>query len=219
MFVKSHKFFFNLIILSEMIAKSVLKVQSKPHLVTAALSAFVLSFVAARIFTTFFPSTVIITNGIHIHHFWYGIALLAVGGWIGISYDNKEADLVGAIIYGAGGGLIADEVGLLLTFGNYWTTLTYTIVTSFLAFITVMVIIIKYGKVIEEELAEYLRSKFSLYIAILLFAISIAFTTETTNLVVITISIVLTIVSLAIIVIHVLMRRYRKASANAAKSS
>jgi hypothetical protein len=50
-----------------------------------------------------------------------GIALLAIGGWLGISYDDKETNRVASILYGAGGGLIVDEVGLLLTFNNYWT--------------------------------------------------------------------------------------------------
>ena len=192
--------------MNEMVANSVPKPQMKPHLVTAALSAFVLSFIAARAFTTFFPSTVVITNGIHIHHFWYGIAFLAIGGWIGIGYNNKETDLLAAVLYGAGGGLIADEVGLLLTFGNYWTTLTYSAVTVFLAFITVLIIISRYRKVIETELVEYLRSKISLYLAAFLLAVSIAFTTETNNFAIIATSVSLTIASTIILIIHLLQR-------------
>jgi hypothetical protein len=61
----------------------------------------------------------LITSGIHIHHFWFGIALVAVGGWLGISYNDEETSRVASILFGAGGGLIVDEVGLLLTFGNY----------------------------------------------------------------------------------------------------
>lgn len=189
-----------------MTSNSMMPFQTKPHLVTAALSAFILSFIAARAFTTFFPSTVIITNGIHIHHFWYGIALLAIGGWIGISYNNKETDLVAAVIYGAGGGLIADEVGLLLTFGNYWTNLTYTAVIAFLSLIAVLIIIIRYRLTIETELAEYLRSKISLYLAIFLLAVSIAFTTETTSFAVTATSVSLTLASIVIIVIHMVQR-------------
>ncbi len=91
-------------------------IQPRAHLSTTALVSFILSFVASRTFTTFFPSTVLVSNGVHIHHFWFGIALLAIGGWLGINYTDKDTDHLAAILYGAGGGLIADEVGLLLTF-------------------------------------------------------------------------------------------------------
>jgi hypothetical protein len=92
--------------------------QPRAHLAAIALLSFMVAFAAARVFTTFFPSAVLIGNGIHIHHFWFGIALLAVGGWLGISYNDKDTDRLAAILYGAGGGLIVDEVGLLLTFGE-----------------------------------------------------------------------------------------------------
>jgi hypothetical protein len=42
--------------------------------------------------------------------------MLAVGGWLGISYNNPRVDRVAAIIFGAGGGLIGDEAEILLTF-------------------------------------------------------------------------------------------------------
>jgi hypothetical protein len=77
--------------------------QPKAHLATIALISLILSFIIARTFTTFYPSIVLVSNGIHVHHFWYGIVLLAIGGWLGISYDDKEVTLVAAILYGAGG--------------------------------------------------------------------------------------------------------------------
>jgi hypothetical protein len=199
-----------------MTANNAAKLQPRPHLVTAALSAFVFSFIAARTFTTFFPSTVLITSGIHIHHFWYGIVLLAVGGWIGISYNNKETDQLGAVLYGAGGGLIVDEVGLLLTFGNYWTSLTYTFLTIILAFVGVLLIISRYRQIIEADLFDFLRSRFGLHLGVFLLAISIAFTTETSNLVVTVTSITLTAVSIILIIFHIFQRfkKYSKRSSN-----
>jgi len=50
--------------------------QPRAHLATIALISFIASFTVARLFTTFYPSTVLVTNGIHIHHFWHGLALL-----------------------------------------------------------------------------------------------------------------------------------------------
>jgi uncharacterized membrane protein len=135
----------------------------------------------ARLFTTFFPSTVLVTNGIHIHHFWYGIALLAVGGWLGISYDDKEISRVASILYGAGSGLIVDEVGLLLTFNNYRTGLTYTFMVIFLAFILVLMFFYRYRRIVVDEISEFIGSKVSLYVGVFLAAVSVAFIIQTDN--------------------------------------
>jgi len=202
----------------KMSANSVPRLQPKPHLVTAALTAFLISFIAARVFTTFFPSTVIITGGVHIHHFWIGIALLAVGGWIGISYNDKETDLVAAVLYGAGGGLIIDEVGLLLTFGNYWTSLTYTVLAIILAFAAVLLVISRYRKVMESDLLGFLRNRISLYLGVFLLAVSIAFTTETNNFAVTAASVAISVISVIIIIIH-LTRGSKKAFKATSKSN
>lgn len=201
----------------KMSANSVPRFQPKPHLVTVALTAFLISFIAARVFTTFFPSTVIVTSGIHIHHFWFGIALLAVGGWIGISYNDKETDLIAAVLYGAGGGLIIDEVGLLLTFGNYWTSLTYTVLAIILALAAVLLVISRYRQAIESDLLGFLRNRISLYLGIFLLAVSIAFTTETNNFAVTTASLAISVISVIIIILH-LARGSKKAFRATAKS-
>jgi hypothetical protein len=67
----------------------------------------------ARSFTTLYPETHLLGGGFHIHHFWYGLSMPAVGGWLGISYDHERISRAAAISFGAGGGLIGDEVGLL----------------------------------------------------------------------------------------------------------
>jgi hypothetical protein len=189
-----------------MASNSGARFQPKPHLVTAALVSFIISFITARVFTTFFPSTVLIASGIHLHHFWFGIALLAIGGWIGISYNDKETDLLAAVLYGAGGGLIVDEVGLLLTFGNYWTSLTYTSLAIILAFVAILLVISRYRQTIETELLVFLRNRISLYLGVFLLAVSVAFVTETNNLAVTAIATALTIASIVIIIIHFAQR-------------
>jgi hypothetical protein len=156
----------------------------------------------ARTFTTFFPSTVLFSSGIHIHHFWFGIALLAVGGWLGISYNDKETDRLAAILYGAGGGLIVDEVGLLLTFGDYWTDLTYGFFVVFLAFIAVLILFYRYRHIIVTELAEFVSHRISLYAGVLLEAVAIAFILETSNFLVAAISGGLTIAAIIMIVTY-----------------
>jgi hypothetical protein len=178
----------------------------RSHLVAIALLSFIFSFAVARTFTTFFPSTVLITNGVHIHHFWFGLALLAVGGWLGISLDGKESSRVAAILYGAGGGLIVDEVGLLLTFGNYQTSLTYSFLIVFLAFISILILFYRYRLVIVEELAEFASSKLSLYLGVFLLAISIAFVIQTDNFWVTIIAGGLMVAAILLVIIYLIVQ-------------
>ena len=185
-----------------MTAISVRSFRPRAHLATIALLSFIFSFIAARTFTTFYPSTVLVSNGIHVHHFWYGIVLLAIGGWLGISYSGRETDRVAAILYGAGGGLIVDEVGLLLTFGNYWTGLTYTFLIILLAFVTILMLFNRYRQPIMTELAELARNKVSLYLGVFLAAVSVAFITQTNNALVTAVASGLTIVAIIVIVAY-----------------
>jgi hypothetical protein len=184
--------------------------QPRANLATIALLSFIFAFIAARAFTTFFPSTVLINSGIHIHHFWFGIALVAVGGWLGISYDDKETSRVASILYGAGGGLIVDEVGLLLTFGNYWTSLTYAFLVVFLSFIAIILFFYRYRTAIEEELSEFARSKLSLYLGIFLAALSAAFIIQTDNSLVTAIASSIEVLAIILIVVF-LVRQLRNA--------
>lgn len=182
------------------------KLQQRAHLATLALASFILSFVVARAFTTFYPSTVLVGGGIHIHHFWFGLVLLAIGGWLGISYSDSLTDRLAAIIYGAGGGLIIDEVGLLLTFGNYWTSLTYTITIILLAFVTILLLLNRYRQTIVSEFAEFLSSNASLYFGVFLGAISIAFITETNYFLITVISSGLTILAIIVVLAYIAER-------------
>jgi hypothetical protein len=137
--------------------------------------SFIASFVVARAFTTLSPRTVVITGGLHIHHFWYGIAILAIGGWLGISYQSHRIDRIAAILFGLGGGLIGDEVGLLLTMGDYWTGLTYTLIMVFLAMATILILIFRYSRAIQTELAEFSRHNASLYFGVFVAVVSAVF--------------------------------------------
>jgi hypothetical protein len=203
-------------IVREMTANASEKLQRKPHLSVLALIFFILSFAVARTFSSFFPHTVLISGGLHIHHFWYGIILLAAGGWLGISYNNKTVDRVAAILYGVGGGLIGDEVGLLLTFQSYTTNLTYTIVIVLIAVVSTLILVNRYRHIIISELGEFVSSQASFYLAVFLLAVSIAFTTETSNLLVTEVSGGLTVLACFVILAYFVMRlRKRKKMLNA----
>ena len=180
------------------------KTKTKPNLSLLALVSFIGSFVIARTFTTFNPNLVLISGDLHIHHFWYGLAMLAIGGWLGISYESERINRLAAILFGAGGGLIGDEVGLLLTLEseNYWAGITYTIIIIFLAFASILILLVRYSRLIRIEFAQFLRSNASLYFGVFLAAVSVAFILETENIIVITISSMLTLAACLIILAY-----------------
>ncbi|MBS3813489.1 hypothetical protein KGY64_06665, partial [Candidatus Bipolaricaulota bacterium] len=67
----------------------------------------------------------VILFGYHVHHFYFGILFICVAGWlaiVGTTHLRKEAV---AVLFGVGLGLLMDEIGLLLTWGNYFSSLSY----------------------------------------------------------------------------------------------
>jgi len=129
--------------------------------------------------------------------------MLAVGGWIGISYNEPRIDRIAAVIYGAGGGLIADEVGILLTFQGeyYWTAISYTAATMLLAFASILVLVNKYSRAILRDFVGFSGSRSGFYIAVFVAAISVAFLIDTENFVIISASATLAIAACIIILL------------------
>lgn len=160
-----------------------------PHLSVLALISFIGAFAVARTFTTLAPNVVILVNsGIHIHHFWYGLVLLAIGGWLGISTRTEKGDQWAAVLYGLGWGFIADEFGLLLTFGNYWTTLTYTIVAFLLVAVCLIIIFMKHASAIRAHFARLPRNEVFFMLGGFLAIIAGTFLTTSTSMFVIDIA-------------------------------
>jgi hypothetical protein len=149
-----------------------------------------------------------VVGGIHFHHFWYGIALLAIGGWLGISYNELRINRLAAVLFGAGGGLIGDEVGILLTFESkyYWAEPTYTFMIIFASFATVLVLLFRYSKALIREFFEFVNNNASLYFGIFLAAVSIAFLLDTTDIVIVTVSSALIALACFIILAHFIER-------------
>jgi hypothetical protein len=172
---------------------------SKPNLSFIMLTSFLASFTVARVFTGFFPSSVLVVQGIHVHHFWYGLALLAVGGWLGINYSDDNIERLAAIIFGIGGGLVGDEIGLLLTFGNYYSELTYTFLIALLTFSFMAALLKRHGKTIITELYGFSRRHIDLYIGLFLAFTSSAFLIQSDNTLVILLSSITFIIALILI--------------------
>jgi hypothetical protein len=166
------------------------KIERRPNLSVVALVSFALSFAAARTFTAVSPNVILSTSGLHVHHFWYGIVMLAAGGWLGISYNDPRVDRLAAIIFGAGGGLICDEAGILLTLesDNYWAGASYTFVIIFLATASILVLVSKYSKEVMKEFKGFSGSRGGFYLAVFLAAISTAFWIEAADPTVITVT-------------------------------
>jgi hypothetical protein len=189
-----------------------LQLKERPQLSIYALVSFIISFIVARTFTSLYPSAVFISNDVHVHHFWYGLALLAIGGWLGISYENQRVNRLAATLFGAGGGLIGDEVGLLLTLEDYWTNITYTFLITVVALAAILILLFRYSKIIRAEIAEFLSSTASLYVGIFLSVVSIAFISETDDISVITVSAVFTMLGIIIVAAYFIQRSRRKRS-------
>jgi len=184
------------------------KIQKRPNLSILAMISFIASFSIARIFTTLNPHTVLIGGDYHIHYFWYGIAMLAIGGWLGISYTSEQIDRLAAILFGAGGGLIGDEVGLLLNLSAhaYWAEITYTFLIIFLTFVSMLILVNRYYKLIRTEFTQFLRSNASLYVGVFMAAVSIAFILETDNITIVTVSSAFTVAACIIILAYFIQR-------------
>jgi len=100
---------------------------------------FLITFAIARFFVILtHNSTHLIINGYHIHHITLGLISLAIAGAIAIGFKD-EFILAAAVIYGVGLGLIVDEIGLLISWGNYWSRITYdAIILLFLIFLNIL---------------------------------------------------------------------------------
>jgi len=137
--------------------------------------AFVASFLGARLFATLNPTVTVVRGGIHFHHFWYGLAIVVSTGWLGITLSNERMGRNLAIIFGLGAGLIGDEVGLLLTFGDYTSNLTEIFFVAAIAFIILVTLLSKGRRHIEKEVINISRKERLTQIGIFIGAFSVIF--------------------------------------------
>jgi hypothetical protein len=132
------------------------RVRVRPGLAFYGTLGFIAGFSVARIFATLNPTVVVVDphSGIHFHHFWYGLAMVIVTGWMGIALRNERLDRNLALVFGLGVGLIGDEVGLLLTFGDYRSELTAWFFATAIATIILVSLFWRFRKNIEDEVLD-----------------------------------------------------------------
>jgi len=138
-----------------------------------ATLAFLGGFFGARLFHLAFPGLMFITStGIHFHHFWYGLAMMGVAGWLGIVDNDEKFARVYAVVFGVGAGFVGDEVGLLLTGDDYYSELTFEFLIAALAFIILVALMIRYRKQILEEVFRLSRGERLTHIGVFLIGFS-----------------------------------------------
>src|SRR5213593_5095258 len=137
--------------------------------------AFVAGFLGARLFATLNPTVVVERGAVHFHHFWYGLAMVVATGWLGISLSNERMGRNLAIIFGLGAGLIGDEVGLLLTFGDYTSNLTEIFFVAAIAFIILATLLSKGREHIEKDVINVSWKERGTQVGIFLAAFSAIF--------------------------------------------
>jgi hypothetical protein len=80
--------------------------------------------------------------------------MLASAGWLGIVSTIPTCRRIYALVFGLGGGLIGDEVGLLLTMGNYYSELTYVFGVGFLAVASLGLLFVCFRDKLRDDVTE-----------------------------------------------------------------
>ena len=137
--------------------------------------AFMTGFFSARLFAAQNPSIVVVQGGIHFHHFWYGLGMITLAGWLGIAFNRPRLVRTYAIIFGLGAGLIADEIGLLLTLGDYQSSLTADFFVGVVGFIILASTLVRYRKIIGRDVTHTSWNERLIYIGISLAGLSAIF--------------------------------------------
>ncbi len=93
----------------------------------------------------------IIIYGYHIHHFYFGILLLSIAGWLAIVGNKNYSKEKLAVMYGVGLGLFMDEIGMLLTEGYYYSSLSYLLGVLLLGILINIVYFPPFWKSVRES--------------------------------------------------------------------
>lgn len=172
----------------------------RPTLSFLATLAFATSFLLVRTFTTFYPDVVVVSGVIHFHHFWYGLAMIASAGWLGIAWRSSDRlNRIYAILYGLGAGLIGDEVGLLLTLGDYRSELTFQFFIGAVSLATLAILSLRYGDHLKRDIFGLGRGERLTYLGIFIAGISsifFAFALLIPAIIVVSLGVALTIIGI-----------------------
>lgn len=83
------------------------------YLVFPIAFAFLVTFMLARILNILSPNFYLIGLSVgHVHHYAYGIFILAISGYLALIFDGPRAKYLISLLHGFGLGLAFDEFGL-----------------------------------------------------------------------------------------------------------
>ncbi|MEI6221362.1 MAG: hypothetical protein WCP97_01215 [bacterium] len=104
------------------------------------LASFLPTFVFTRLLVYTQPWLFVMIRGTHIHHFTWGIIILAISGYLALLNHEPRFQARIALLYGCGLALAFDEFGMWLQLrDDYWVRQSYDAITIITAFLVAIV--------------------------------------------------------------------------------
>src|SRR5947208_2932157 len=94
------------------------------------------------------------------------------GRLLGIVDNDEKFARVYAVVFGVGAGFVGDEVGLLLTFDDYYSELTLEFLVAAVAFLILVALMIRYRTQILEEVFHLSRGERLTHVGVFLIGFS-----------------------------------------------
>jgi hypothetical protein len=121
--------------------------------------AFLLTVAAARLFSMVLPRVHWEpVAGMHVHHYVYGIFILAAAGYLALIFKGPRATNWIALLYGLGIGLTFDEFGMWVNppfvRGVRWNTSGLIVVVSGLALLGLLPVLLRRKPSLADRRAE-----------------------------------------------------------------
>lgn len=85
-----------------------------PYYAFPAAMSLLATFLMIRAVTTTWPTIGVVINGVHVHHFTWGILILAVTGFLALILQSGRSRYVLAVAWGSGVAFVLDEFYPLL---------------------------------------------------------------------------------------------------------
>lgn len=103
------------------------------------LAGFLPTFIIARFTVGLAPGLFLDVHGTHVHHFTYGVIILAVAGFVSLVSPNRAQWWL-AVLYGVGLALAFDEFGMWLRLtSDYNLDQSEDVMVGILAFLVIAV--------------------------------------------------------------------------------